>query len=99
MLTRPPGAASASDAASSRLRGSAANLGPVKLTLAGLVLIALGVLALIYSGIPYKNQEKVLDIGPFRATAVQEKTIEIPPLVGAGVVAGGALLLIIGGRR
>ncbi|MBS1151258.1 MAG: hypothetical protein H6Q89_2956 [Myxococcaceae bacterium] len=71
----------------------------VKLTLAGVVLIALGVLALIYRGIPYQNEEQVLQVGPFRASAVQDKSIEIPPAVGAGMVGAGALLLIIGGRR
>ena len=71
----------------------------MKLTLAGLVLIALGVLALIYRGIPWKNEEKVLEVGPFRASAVQERTIDIPPAVGAGVVGAGALLLIVGARR
>lgn len=71
----------------------------MKLTIAGLLLIAVGVVVLIFRGIPYKTEEKFLEVGPFHATAVQEKLIEIPPVVGAGIVGAGALLLIIGARR
>ena len=65
----------------------------------GLVLIAAGVLALVYGGITYTSREKVLDLGPIQATADREKTIVVPPAVGAGLVGAGALLLVFGGRR
>jgi uncharacterized membrane protein YidH (DUF202 family) len=65
----------------------------------GLVLIAAGVLALVYGGITYTSREKVLDLGPLQATADREKTILIPPAVGAGVIGAGALLLLLGGRK
>lgn len=71
----------------------------MKLTLGGLILIAFGVVVLIFKGIPYKTEEKILEVGPFHATSVQDKTIVIPPEVGAGIVGAGALLLIIGARR
>ena len=57
----------------------------------GVVLIALGVLALAYQGISYTKREKILDIGPLQATAEREKTIPLPPLVG-GLSLGVALL-------
>jgi hypothetical protein len=65
----------------------------------GLVLIALGVLALIYGGVKYTTREKIIDAGPFHASADIEKTQPIPPYVGAGAIGAGALLLLIGGRR
>ena len=65
----------------------------------GLVLIAAGVLALVYGGITYTSREKVLDLGPLQATADREKTIQLPPAVGAGLVGAGALLLVFGVRR
>ena len=71
----------------------------MKLTLAGLVFIALGVVFRMFRGIPYRTTEKVIDVGPFHATAQQDKTIEIPPPVGAGIVAAGTVLLLIGARR
>jgi dipeptide/tripeptide permease len=62
----------------------------------GVVLIALGVLALAYQGITYTKREKILDIGPLQATAEREKTISLPPLVGGLSLAGGIALVIIG---
>jgi len=62
----------------------------------GVVLITLGVLALAYQGITYTKREKILDIGPLQATAEREKTILLPPLVGALSLAGGIALVIIG---
>lgn len=62
----------------------------------GVVLIALGVLALAYQGISYTKREKILDIGPLQATAEREKTIPLPPLVGGLSLAGSIALVIIG---
>lgn len=71
----------------------------MKFTLGGLVLIAAGVVCLMFGGIPYQTKETVLDLGPLKATATREKTLQVPPAVGAGLVGAGALMLIIGGRR
>lgn len=65
----------------------------------GLILIAIGVVALAYQGITYSTRETVLDVGPIHATADREKTLPISPLLGAGAVAGGVVLLVIGLRR
>ena len=67
--------------------------------IAGIVLIVLGVAALAYQGITYTTRETVLDIGPLKATADREKTIPLPPLVGAAVVVGGVVLLVVGARK
>jgi hypothetical protein len=62
--------------------------------LAGIVLIILGVLALVYQGIQYTTQEKLIDIGPLKVTATEKKTIPLPPILGGvAVVAGIALVL------
>ncbi len=71
----------------------------MKFTLLGLLLIALGVVVLMFGGVPYRTTETVLELGPIHATAKRDKTFEIPPPVGAGCVGVGAVLLIIGGRR
>jgi hypothetical protein len=66
---------------------------------AGFVLIALGVMALIYQGFTYTTRETVLDVGPIHATAEREKTFPLPPILGVAFVVGGVALLLIGGRR
>jgi hypothetical protein len=62
------------------------------------VLIVLGVVALIYQGISYTSRETVIDIGPLHATADQQKTLPLPPVLGALAVAGGVALLFAGAR-
>lgn len=71
--------------------------GRVKLTIAGLVLIAFGTVVLWFGGIPYKTNETLVDIGPLKATTTRERTLDIPLPVGAGCIGAGALLLILGG--
>ena len=68
-------------------------------SLAGVVLIALGLVALLYQGIPYTSRETVIDIGPIHATADREKTLALPPVLGIAAVVGGAALLVLGARR
>ena len=68
------------------------------ITIAGVVLIVLGLSALAYQGVTYTTHETVLDIGPVHATADRQKTLPIPPIVGIIAVAGGAVLLLTGTR-
>jgi len=67
--------------------------------LLGVALIILGVVAFAYQGITYTTQEKVLDIGPLKATVEKEKTIPLPPLVGGAALIGGIVLLLMGTRK
>lgn len=69
------------------------------LTILGVVLIVLGVLALAYQRITYTTRETVLDVGPIEATAERHKTIPLPPILGAAAVAGGVIALVVGSRK
>ena len=68
------------------------------LTIVGIVLIIIGVVALAYQGISYTTTEKVVDIGPLKVEAKKEKTIPLPPILGGVAVAAGVVLLIAGAR-
>ena len=62
--------------------------------LAGIILIVLGALALVYQGIRYTTREKLIDFGPLKITASEEKSIPLPPIVGGvAIIAGVALVL------
>ncbi|HTM03902.1 MAG TPA: hypothetical protein VL173_10395 [Vicinamibacterales bacterium] len=61
--------------------------------IAGIVLIALGVVALIYQGVTYTTRETVIDLGPLKATADHQKTVPLPPVVGIAAVAGGLAMV------
>ena len=67
--------------------------------LVGIALIILGVLALAYQGITYTTREKVVDLGPLKITADKEKSIPLPPILGALALAGGVVLVAVGARK
>ena len=69
------------------------------LSLAGIVLIVLGVAALAYQGFTYTTRETVIDFGPLHATAEREKTVPVPPIAGIAAVGAGVALLIAAGRK
>ena len=66
--------------------------------LIGVLLIGFGIVALVLGGITYTKREKVLDIGPIKATAEHEKTIPLSPIVGIASLAGGIALVVAGSR-
>jgi len=65
----------------------------------GIALIILGIVALAYQGITYTSREKVIDIGPFHATAETEKTIPLSPLLGGLALVGGIVLVVVGAKK
>ena len=65
----------------------------------GLILIILGVVALAYQGITYTSREKIIDIGPFEASADTQKTIPLSPILGGLSLVGGIVLVIIGRKK
>lgn len=69
------------------------------LVLVGVVLIALGVIALAYEGITYTTKRTVVDVGPLEVQAEEQKRIPLPPILGALSIAGGLVLVLAGMRR
>ena len=69
------------------------------ITLIGIALIVLGIVAFAYQGITYTSREKIIDIGPIQATADTQKTIPLSPLLGGLVLAGGIVLVIVGAKK
>jgi len=69
------------------------------ITLVGIALIVLGIVAFAYQGITYTSREKIIDIGPFQATADTEKTIPLSPLLGGLALIGGIVLVVVGAKK
>jgi uncharacterized membrane protein len=69
------------------------------ITIIGIVLIVLGIVAFTYQGITYTSREKIIDIGPFQATADTEKTIPLSPLLGGLALVGGIVLVVVGAKK
>ena len=64
-----------------------------------IILIALGIVAFAYQGITYTTREKVVDLGPIQVTAEKNRTLPLPPIVGAIALVGGIVLLVVGSRK
>ncbi len=64
----------------------------------GVVLMAIGVIALVYQGFTYTTQKKVLDIGPIQATKEEHHTIPLPPVLGVVALVGGIAVIAFGRR-
>jgi uncharacterized membrane protein len=69
------------------------------ITLVGIALIVLGIVAFAYQGITYTSREKIIDIGPIQATADTQKTIPLPPILGGLVLASGIVLVLVGAKK
>ena len=67
-------------------------------TLAGVVLIVLGILSFAYQGISVTTQKKVVDVGPIHATKDEKRTLPLPPVIGGILLIGGVALLVTGQR-
>jgi uncharacterized membrane protein len=69
------------------------------ITLIGIALILLGIVAFAYQGITYTSREKIIDIGPLQATAESKKTIPLSPFLGGLALVGGIVLVVVGAKK
>ena len=69
------------------------------ITMIGIVLIVIGVVALVYQGITYTTREKILEVGPVEVRKEIQKTIPLPPLIDGVALAGGIVLVLVGARK
>jgi len=65
----------------------------------GIVLIALGILALVYQGFSYTQTKQDAKIGPLEIQHQETHDIPVPPVVGVVCIAAGAAALFIGARK
>ncbi|HKP05566.1 MAG TPA: DUF3185 domain-containing protein [Chthoniobacterales bacterium] len=65
----------------------------------GIILIAIGIIALAYGGFSYTKREKIIDAGPLQVSADREKTVPFPPILGGICLIGGIVLVLAGNRK
>jgi hypothetical protein len=69
------------------------------ISMLGILLAVLGILALVYQGFSYTHQENVINVGPIHATRDDTEHIPLPPIVGGLALLGGVALLVMGARQ
>jgi len=69
------------------------------ITLIGIVLIVLGVVAFAYQGITYTTRENVINLGPLQASVDTKKTIPLSPVLGGLALVGGIVLVVVGTKK
>lgn len=67
--------------------------------IAGIVLIVIGLVGLVWGGISWTDEKTVVDLGPIEARAEERETIPIPPIVGGIALVAGIVLLVVPSRR
>jgi uncharacterized membrane protein HdeD (DUF308 family) len=68
-------------------------------TITGIILVAIGVLALAYQGITYSSRGDTIDIGPLTIPPREKKTFPLPPVLGVLALVGGVVLMVMDRRR
>ena len=66
--------------------------------IAGIVLIAIGILVLVYQGFSYTQTKQDAKIGSIEIQHQETHDVPISPIVGAVCIVAGAAALIVGGR-
>ena len=64
-----------------------------------IVLIALGVLGLLYGSFSYTKETHEAKIGPLQFSVKEKDTINIPAWAGVGAIGIGVILLVAGRER
>ncbi len=67
--------------------------------IAGIALIVLGALALIYQGFTYTETKQDAQIGSLKIQHNETETFPLPPIVGGVFIAAGVAALFMGNRR
>ena len=65
----------------------------------GAVLVVIGLVGLIFGGIPYNKRETIAQIGDIKMQATEKKQLSLPPAVNGLAILIGAALWFRAGRR
>ena len=68
----------------------------MRLTLLGIAIAVVGGIALYFGGLPYTDREQIVEIGSFEASAEVRERVDVPPLLGGGILAFGIGIAVYG---
>lgn len=65
----------------------------------GIVLSIIGILMIIYTGFNYVTTEKVVDLGPMEMSMEKNHPVQWSPIVGAVLLVGGIILVVMDRKK
>jgi len=69
------------------------------LKIAGIALIAAGILGLVYGSFSYTKETHEAKIGPIELSVKDKQTVNVPVWAGVGAIVIGGALLVFGGKK
>jgi hypothetical protein len=67
--------------------------------IAAIVLIAAGVLGLVYGGFSYTRETDVVKLGSLELSVKEKQNVNVPIWGGVGAIVLGGALLLLGSKR
>ena len=67
--------------------------------IAGLVLIVIGVVALLWGGVFWTDRDTVVDAGPLQIQTENTEGFAVPPVLGGIALVAGIIMVLIPSRR
>jgi uncharacterized membrane protein YidH (DUF202 family) len=64
-------------------------------TIVGIILIAAGVLALVYGQFSYVTDSEQVELGPLEFEVRETETVNIPQWAGVGAIIAGVVILLV----
>ncbi len=66
--------------------------------LAGIILIVIGIIALVYQGFSFTETKQDAKLGPVEINHQETHNVPIPPIIGGVCIVAGVVSLVAGGR-
>jgi hypothetical protein len=65
---------------------------------AGVLLLVVGVIILVWGAFGFTTKEEIIDVGPIEATKETRHDVPWAPIAGGAIMVGGIVLLVAGRR-
>jgi hypothetical protein len=65
----------------------------------GLVLVAVGIVALLWGGVFWTDRDTVVDAGPLQIQTENTEGFAVPPVLGGIALAAGIIMVLLPSRR
>lgn len=61
----------------------------------GIILIAIGIIMMVYTGFNYVTTEKVVDVGPIEINQEKSNPVRWSPIIGGVIIVAGVVLIAV----